>query len=123
MNHINSIHSFPLKARQTIRPDIRPTKVDFNVTKATFNGQTRLTFTITPSVTTWTIVDYTIKFKNNSLSTLSTAVLPCVLDQTEYTYDYGIIHTYAFKITLVAQYRSKLTGEILNFESIYYKQP
>jgi hypothetical protein len=125
MNNINSIQSFPLKVRQAVRPDVRPYIIDFNVAKILYyNGwTTRLVFQIYPPGTTWKIKQYTIKYHNNSMVLQFTTVFPYVNGQYEYIYDYGYIQSYTFKLTVVAQYQSLITGEIVNITSTYYKQP
>jgi hypothetical protein len=125
MNHINSIQSFPLKVRQAVRPDVRPTNVDFYVAKTLYyNGwTTRLDFDIYPSGTTWKILQYTIKFYNNSMVLQFTTVFPYVSGQFRYIYEYGYIQSYKFKITVTAQYQSLITGEVITYTSPYNYQP
>ena len=125
MNHISSIHSFPLKVVQAIRPDVRPSKVDFSVVKNLYYGgwETRLTFQIYPSPGTWTTLQYIIKFNNNSMVLQFQIVVPYVYGQYEYIYDYGYVQSYAFKITVTGQYQSTITGEVVTKTSTYYLQP
>ena len=118
MNRISTIQK-----RQPIRPDVRPTKVDFSVVKSLYNGQTRLTFQVYPFNNTWTTLTYSFKFYNSSLVLQFTTVLPYVYGQYEYILDYGYVQNYAYKIKVMAQYQSTITGEVVYFTSTYWLQP
>ena len=118
MNRISTIQK-----RQPLRPDVRPTKVDFSVVKSLYNGQTRLTFQVYPVNNTWTTVNYSFKFYNTSFVLQFTTVVPYIYGQYQYILDYGFVATYLYKITVMAQYRSTITGEIVYFTSTYWAQP
>ncbi len=120
MNRISTIQK-----RQPLRPDVRPTNVDFYVAKTLYyNGwTTRLDFDIYPSGTNWTVLQYIIKFHNNSMAFQYQFVTPYINGQFRYIYEYGFIQSYKFKITVTAQYLNAYTGEVITKTAPYTYQP
>ena len=103
---------------------VLPTKMDFSTpAKSSSTGTTRLYFQAYPTAGSWTVVGFSLNFKNNSLGYIYSAWIPWVIAQYDYMYDYGQIQTYTFKITITGYFQNPLTGQTLSFESSYYKQP
>ena len=101
-----------------------PTKMDFSTpVKSSATGTTRLYFQAYPTAGSWTVVGFNLNFKNNTLGFIYYAYIPWVIGQYDYVYDYGQIQTYTFKITITGIFQNPITGQIVQYESTYYKQP
>ena len=118
---MNFLTTNPSHGLKNLRFQIAPTGINFDVYRSNI-GVTQWTFTMTPSVTTWLIVEYTLLFLNNSESVLYTIIKP-YNGGNVYTHASTSLDTYTFKIRVKVKYQHYYTGQVLNFTSTYYKQP